>query len=550
MSKKNIDLEMQSKKRQNIFDDYFNLIERVRLQHLGDETKKELLEQYGLLEKSITILERNLDDVSLLKEMPQEKKKHAREKVLKMLKKWFDILEDSENHTLFLNIISDNIIIIAGLVSKLKNIDGFLFERYMASLNSKAILSANTLQHLKIILNGFSYLNVFRYSKDLRGFWGLWGLWGSKSLINSGKLTTLINKIALPEFKNLTSLPGFEALIRPPEFEALIRSPEFWVLIKSLEFAPLINSSEFTPLINSQEFAALVNSPEFAALINSPEFETLINSPEFEYFVYFLGMRRLDILVEAVTPQGLKNLIDRLHLDFPKLTSVIKANNVEDCREWLEEIDWINWGVGLGLVYTWDLEVKIDDEKFDAAQIGFLMWSLAGALNEIDGVSVELEDWGNGSKWFKLKVTMQNETAKEEVKQILSKVLAKLIATNPPPEALRSDTANEVQKEETPTIDTTTELKKLELERAKLELEERKMALQERKLNYINNLSDLVVKGILQNDSDLSIMINNLVFGERKDGVFTAGEDIEIIDENGGFGPSKFENPEREKQND
>jgi hypothetical protein len=60
--------------------------------------------------------------------------------------------------------------------------------------------------------------------------------------------------------------------------------------------------------------------------------------------------------------------------------------------------------------------------------MGFLIWSLAEALELIEGVQVTIEDWGRSSFWINLKIKFLEIAGKREVKEILEKARDAAIA--------------------------------------------------------------------------------------------------------------------------
>ena len=189
--------------------------------------------------------------------------------------------------------------------------------------------------------------------------------------------------------------------------------------------------------------------------------------------------------------------------------------------------------------FEWDIQVRVsnDEDKYKASDIGFLLWSLAEGLEKIDGVKVLIEDLKKGSIIANFKLIIKDAFAKEEVKDILNKTkdaVESQYLDRPIEEVKKTQAEREKIEKETknlPNEDESKELLKLEIERKKLENEALKIKIGKDKLDLLVNISELVAKGLVKNDSNLQFSINDVLFFEVRNNEFSGGEDIEIIEE-------------------
>ena len=196
-----------------------------------------------------------------------------------------------------------------------------------------------------------------------------------------------------------------------------------------------------------------------------------------------------------------------------------------------------------GLTYEWDIEIKIDST--DLKTISYLLWSLSEGLELIDGVCIELIDWGKGSFWVKFKLKFSDLLAKEEVKDVLEKsrkaaesyYIDKHIESA---EKIKLEN-KKIEEELKRLIDTDAnkEIQKLDLEGKQLDLLEKREKIiaaqlqnQQRKIDLINSVSEMIKSGIIKVDSDIQININDLLFASLNNGFFNIGDDINDIEKN------------------
>lgn len=189
------------------------------------------------------------------------------------------------------------------------------------------------------------------------------------------------------------------------------------------------------------------------------------------------------------------------------------------------------------LEYEWDVQVIIKGGEFKSSKIGFLMWAMSTAVESIENVSVRLDDWGNGSKMFNLKLYIKDLLAKDEVKQVLGKARNAVEANyldKPIEEAGKLKAEKEKTLKEADNLRSKEEASvmfDLERQEKQLEIMDKAADLALKKIQIIRGFSELIKEGILGIESDFEIIINSIVFIQKKDGKIFIGEHLDIIEE-------------------
>ena len=189
------------------------------------------------------------------------------------------------------------------------------------------------------------------------------------------------------------------------------------------------------------------------------------------------------------------------------------------------------------------------NENYRSNQISFTIWSISSGLETIEDLEVELEDCGKGSFWFNLLVKCKTELAKIEFKDIFKKVQAGVEAhfltrTQSINEKTQAE-ARKIEKEtnQLPSENLAIMSNNLSVEDQKLQLEERKIRIEGMKadvkrknlenvhmqLDLVEKASNLITSGIIKNDSDISIEVNDLLIFEVKDKKYIQGKDIDDV---------------------
>jgi hypothetical protein len=174
---------------------------------------------------------------------------------------------------------------------------------------------------------------------------------------------------------------------------------------------------------------------------------------------------------------------------------------------------------------VWDIRIKTSDNNPDAVKFFELLHHFSAALQLIDDqIEVKLEDWGNGSKWASIKVTIKDYFSREDVKSILDKafdsadaqLIRKPIAEADKVEAevakVQKETANLKSKEqafESEELDL--HEKRLRLVKTALEAEDQLLDNKLKAIQVATQLSAMITSGLVKNDSAIEIEINGLL---------------------------------------
>ncbi|MBO9729246.1 MAG: hypothetical protein J7623_11470 [Chitinophaga sp.] len=272
--------------------------------------------------------------------------------------------------------------------------------------------------------------------------------------------------------------------------------------------------------------------------------------------------------------QKAEEMINRLQDDYFKVSSILFNCGVDDPSDMIELAKEQDFFALLEALYDfdeeqetaiWEMDIKISNEQdvYDAAEVSYLIWTIAKALSTIEGIDVELTSWGDGSKWAKLKIRIRQLASKVDLLQILKKVgqITEAAYLKKPVEDLQNTEAStrKIDQEskkierETRRLERETENmmdsdkasfmhdleihqkvldlrdRELNLEEKALGIEEKALDLEEKALNvkmkqldYIMKVSELFKSG-LQNDSDIQIKINEQLFLKRENGKLSIG---------------------------
>jgi len=469
MSKKTIDSELLSKERENIFDDYYNIIEGVKLDNIKNQNNEEF--DYEILTNSLTVLERNIDDLASGKHFSSKQFEKISEYIISCLKEWLPIFELLIRQPKFIVSFSYNIQALAILIG-----------------NSEKLSILDI--HKDIIFLCPSRKDKLEYEKD-KGE----SIHESKNLITFG----FQNYEPSITVEQLLSLVNDDDLNLEQIKE---RIEQITKMLKEIESVPKSRSILARKAYNKTSIIHY-NQTENVLVLARQIYENYQND-----------------IFSVINLEELK--------DIEKYRNKINKYNIH------EVIQGIRFDENY--IFEWDIEVLVHGETFNSSQIGFLMWSMSKALESIDGVSVSLENWGNGSKFFNLKVRIKNLLAKEEVKQVLDKgrkAVESQYLDKPIEEVEKLKAEKEKTIKETDNLLTkeqSNQLHEMEIERMEIELQNSKVELELKKIQLLKGYSELIKEGILVNDSNFQIKINEVLY-LKKEPQLTIGENIEIIAE-------------------
>ena len=180
--------------------------------------------------------------------------------------------------------------------------------------------------------------------------------------------------------------------------------------------------------------------------------------------------------------------------------------------------------------FEWDMKVTFSSD-YDPAKIGFFLWSVASALNSIDGVTTEITDWGNGSRWAKIVIKMKDILAKKEVKEILEKGRDAAVSQYleaPVVNVNKTKAETELisaQAKQLPDGEHLSRMRELELQEKEAQVRSMHLDNLAKQFELIAKASQMVKAGLVSVDS-VQIDINDALFYVKKQNVIGKGEDI------------------------
>ncbi|SDP99687.1 hypothetical protein SAMN05428975_5118 [Mucilaginibacter sp. OK268] len=214
-------------------------------------------------------------------------------------------------------------------------------------------------------------------------------------------------------------------------------------------------------------------------------------------------------------------------IDIEQLRSNVKGMNLKDLINKYEN------SLYKRAVSQWDVVITTPDHRPKATTFFNMLFCLSKAIELIndEDINIELVSWGNGSKWAKLVIQFKSLWAKEETQDVLRKSKQALDAE------LFGKRISEVQKNEAeiskihkeidnlPEKELAKESNALDIERKKLELLEKQVDIENKllegqlkRIDIATKLSNMIKEGLMQNDSDIQVEINNLLFINKSTG--------------------------------
>jgi hypothetical protein len=190
------------------------------------------------------------------------------------------------------------------------------------------------------------------------------------------------------------------------------------------------------------------------------------------------------------------------------------------------------------------LEISIDTDKKSVEKLLSPLWIITSALEQIDNVTLELEDIFKGSLKTAIKVWMKDLLAKEETKAVLETTKEIAVKALSAGEVSYTEVKKSRQETKKITLENTileTEINQsptdqevkferaLDIEKKMLENEKLQIENTQAKINIIEQLSGLAAKGIIEADM-IRIDINDILYLlKEKDEIKEIGPDISEI---------------------
>lgn len=190
------------------------------------------------------------------------------------------------------------------------------------------------------------------------------------------------------------------------------------------------------------------------------------------------------------------------------------------------------------------LEISIDTEKQSVEQLLKPLWLITSALEQIDNVSLELEDIFKGSLKTAIKVWMKDLLAKEETKAVLETAKDAAVKTLTAGEVSYTEVKKSRQETRKLSLENTkleTEIKQsptdqevkferaLDIQKKLLEIEKLQIENAQARINMIEQLSGLAAKGFIEADM-IRVGINDILYLlKEKDAIKEIGPDVSDI---------------------
>ena len=210
----------------------------------------------------------------------------------------------------------------------------------------------------------------------------------------------------------------------------------------------------------------------------------------------------------------------------------------------------------------WDIKIIFEGEFLDPSDVSKLIWALSEALKTVGGVSLELEDWGRGSYWVRIKARIEDTWKRDEVQQILDTARDGVVSEyleRPIQEVGKTEQEKLKLESERKRIERETEAlpdagdaarkrdlemasSELDLMRQKAEIDEMNLKNKMLQLDMIRKASDMVKDGIISADP-VQIEINSLKFIALAGSEVDPGADMDDISGRRLLGPKKPDNP-------
>lgn len=464
------------KKRDDILEDYFTFLERADLNQRKELHLNETSLELQCLKNSLTIFERNLDDLLNNEKLENLKRKSIYTLFIQSLKEWFEIFKELLSYDAFCFEFSYNLLGMSALLSQSISLELQDIEKdiiFFSPSRKDSQVYKNTIQAQTGGEEGIYKANIQIYLGHLKELQDV--IYDDNNGSNRAKLEKLDSLIT----QNLSDIEAYG-----DRFKLKAHKANRSLLARQLHLNKL---------------------PSYMPILKHVFFFT---SEEIESY------RRNEI-----------NTTD--------IHTIIETIRNRD-----------------GLEFEWDVRIVVKGEIFNSAQIGYLMWVLSEAFESIDGVTVSLDNWGNGSRWMNIKLAIKNFFAKKEVKDLANKLVeageAKYL-DQPIAEAAKTKAEEKKINKEADNLrdkEQSEELHRLEIIKLKTEIDGmqidnqgkakdnqlKELAIVEKKLELFERYSEVIKNAALHVDNDFEILINDMPFIKKEAGKLSIGKPIELIE--------------------
>lgn len=256
-------------------------------------------------------------------------------------------------------------------------------------------------------------------------------------------------------------------------------------------------------------------------------YEALVGAVGTNEIENYIGKSILDNIQERL----LEDYFQFGDFSFYKTLSIDELNrklSKFDLHEPLERLFYLEEGDSH---FEWEMKfvISAENEIYSAKDISYLLYTFSSALEGIGDIEVELEDWGTGSRWAKLKIKIKDGASKLDVLDVLNKLRQQTEGL------IHGKTYGEVKKEEgnsklvearaekvkkqaesMPNPDVVSQLKEIDLnldvQKKALEVESAKEDIRAKKIQNLKTISELLRDGIITNDGHLQLYINDCLY--------------------------------------
>jgi hypothetical protein len=118
MTKQTIKQDLESKKRENIFDDYYLVIEKNKnFRAPSNRYDSQIRDSLNVVRRALTVLERNLDDLHQSKKVSEEASQLAEENVTSILETWLPVYQALAGEHIFSQAFAYNTLALANFIA-------------------------------------------------------------------------------------------------------------------------------------------------------------------------------------------------------------------------------------------------------------------------------------------------------------------------------------------------------------------------------------------------------------------------------------------------
>ncbi|MBI3500448.1 MAG: hypothetical protein HY063_01535 [Bacteroidetes bacterium] len=238
----------------------------------------------------------------------------------------------------------------------------------------------------------------------------------------------------------------------------------------------------------------------------------------FQYLEYSTGKRY------AKNYFQIDDLKTYYFLSVEKLHKLFGNLNIEPQMEKLFDFDEKTENV------IWEVNVNLESKYYDAGNISYFMMVFSQGIKSIGDIDVELNSWGDGSKWFQFILKIKSRIARLDLLEVMKQLRQNMEAvTYGKPldeikkleaEAKKSNAEAEKIKKESANIDSS----EMASAKSNLDYEERRAKIEniqantlKTKVEALKGIAELINDGAFKNDGKMTILMNDCLFAHKLD---------------------------------